>query len=100
MKLTQIKPIYALLIGNLLGLLVLLISDTIFVLSQNKDFDFVGWVLWVVFVIAVLPTSYLAFNFKNKLIKGFMAILWTLFWAVLCSIVVLFYHTYILKAPL
>lgn len=100
MKLTQIKPIYALLIGNLLGLLVLVISDTIFVLSQNKGFDFVGWVLWVVFVIAVLPTSYWAFNFKNKLIKGLMAVLWTLFWAVLCSIIVLFYHTYVLKAPL
>lgn len=79
MKLTQIKPIYALLIGNLFGLLVLVISDTLFVLSQNKGFDFVGWVLWVVFVIAVL---------------------WTLFWAVLCSIIVLFYHTYVLKAPL
>lgn len=93
------KPKTVFIANSILALLVCLIADTVYVFNKARLAD---WVLYAFFGLVVLPLFYVAFypNVKNPIIRAVVAVLWTLLWFAFCMVLMMIYHTNVLKAPL
>lgn len=87
-------------IGNsILALIACIVADTVYVFAKTR---FADWVLYTFFGVVVLPLFYYAFcsKVKHPIIRAVVAVLWTLLWFIVCMIMMLMYHGYVLKAPM